>query len=425
MPLPAASSFAALGHRNFRYFITGQVISLSGTWMQAVALGWLVLELTDSAFAVGLVSALGALPILLFTLYGGAVADRVNRHRILMVLQAGMMLEAVALTVLTWTGHVTLLWIVLLALLHGTFAAFEIPIRQTFLMDLVGKEALMNAIAMNSMAFNVSRVVGPALAGVITAVAGPAVCFATNAASYLAVLFGLLRIRPDPALIVPRRVPPPLTDALRYLFAPGWPRVLVSLATIYTIFGISFIVVLPVYARDALGTGAGGYGALTAAFGVGAASGALLIAALGARLRRGEVALRAGAFLGLALVLVALVRSFPAAFLMVLAGGAAAAVTSIITNTLLQTESPDHLRGRVIGFYAFIVVGLAPIGSFQAGWVAEHLGPRAQAAIGGAVCLGAALWALWQAGRRAHPEVAERRRPGLAALYRWGERRRT
>jgi MFS family permease len=386
MPL-GATPFAALQHRNFRLFITGQFVSLCGTWMQGIALGWLVLELTDSAFAVGLVSAMGALPVLLFTLHGGALADRWNRRRALILLQSGMLIEALALGFIALTGHATLGWIITLALVAGTLSAYEIPVRQSFLMDLVGRDNLMNAIAMNSLAFNLSRVFGPALAGLIVAWAGAPVAFFINAASYLAVLWGLFQIRLDPALIAPRRTPPPLREALRYIFAPGWPRTLVTMTATYTIFGLSFLAIMPAYARDVLGTGATGYGGLTSAFGIGAAAGGLAIAGLGSRLRRGEVALWGGLLIGVSLVLAALLPIYPVAFLLLMTGGMSAAVAAIITNTLLQTEAPDPLRGRVIGFYSFIVVGLAPFGSFQAGWIGEHLGIRATAAIGGTACL--------------------------------------
>jgi MFS family permease len=417
------TAFGALRHRNFQLFIFGQFVSLCGTWMQGVALGWLVLTLTDSAFAVGLVSAMGALPVLLFTLQGGALADRVNRHRALTLLQTGMLVEALVLAVLAQTHHATLPWIIVLALVSGLLSAFEIPVRQSFLMDLVGRENLMNAIAMNSMAFNVSRVVGPALAGILVAAAGPPVAFFVNAASYLAVIGALLAITPDPSLIVPRRTPPPLAEALRYILAPGWPRTLVTLSTIYTIFGLSFLTVLPVYARDVVGTGAAGFGGLTSAFGLGAAAGALTLAAWGARYRRGVFALRGGLVIGASLVLAAAFPRYPIAFGLLLLGGAAAAISAIVTNTLLQTEAPEHLRGRVIGFYSFIVVGLAPLGSLQAGWVGQHLGVRVEAAIGGGMCLLTALWMLRRARHFTRPPGEERRHQEAAETYKWGERR--
>lgn len=387
----ASTSFAAFRLRNFRVFLTGQFVSLCGTWMQGVALGWLVLELTDSAFAVGLVSAMGALPVLLLTLHGGAVADRWNRHRAMLLLQAGMLVESLVLAGFAWTGHATLGWIIALALVAGTLSAYEIPVRQSFLQDLVGRENLMSAIAMNSLAFNSSRVLGPALAGVVVAAAGAPTVFVVNAASYLAVLWGLSRIRLDPAFLTPRQVPPPLREAIRHVIAPGWPRILVTMTAAYTVFGLSFLAIMPAYARDVLGTGAAGYGGLTAAFGLGATIGGITIASSGQRFRRGDYALWGGLTIGLSLLLAAVVPWYPLAFLLFVVSGTAAAVAAIITNTLLQTGAPDRLRGRVIGVYAFIVVGLAPFGSLSAGWVAEQFGVRIAALAGGLACTLVAL----------------------------------
>ena len=196
-----------------------------------------------------------------------------------------------------------------------------------------------------------------------------------------------------------------------------------TLTVVYTVFAVSFLSVLPVYARDALGTGAAGFGGLTSAFGVGAAGGALLLAAFGSRFRRGEVALRAGAVLGTVLMLAAFAPPYPVAFVLMSIAGAASAVGAITTNTLLQTEAPEHLRGRVIGFYSFIVVGLAPLGALQAGLLSQHLGVRADAAIGGTLCLGTALW-LWERARwwKLVP-AGERRAEESDPSYRWGERR--
>jgi MFS family permease len=270
-----------------------------------------------------------------------------------------------------------------------------------------------------------SRVLGPALAGMITAVTGPAVCFLLNAAIYPAVIVSLLHIKPDPALVVPYRQPPPLREALAYLLAPGWPRTLVTLAAVYTIFGVSFLAVLPVYARDVLHAGASGYGWLTSAFGVGAAGGALLLAAYGARFRRGEFAIRSGFAIGGVLLILGLLPYYPLAFIGLVIGGMASATSAIVTNTLLQTEAPDQLRGRVIGFYSFIVVGLAPFGSLQAGWLGERVGVRIGAAACGIICLGTALVLVSRVKGLTQPVQGERLQADEPPGYRWGERRQT
>ena len=224
-------AFGALRHRNFQLFVGGQFISLIGTWMQTVALGWVVLELTDSPFQVGLVSTLNALPVLLFTLYGGVVADRRNKHRLVLFLQVGMLIEALILAVLTQTGHATVLWIQVLAVMAGLFSAFEIPARQAFVGEIVGKEDLFTAIAINSTVFNGTRVIGPAIAGVLLAVAGAAVCFYVNAATYLAVIAGLMAMRLP---VAPPVVRPAgqgalaaMKEGVRFLFSQPLPRTMV------------------------------------------------------------------------------------------------------------------------------------------------------------------------------------------------------
>lgn len=396
----SGASFGALRNRNFRLFIFGQFVSLCGTWMQAVALGWLALELTDSALQVGLVTFFGALPVLLFTLWGGVIAGRVNKRRALVLLQSLFLCEALALGFLTAFHAITITWVYALALGSGLVSAFEIPIRQAYLGELSGREHLMSAIAMNSSAFNVSRVFGPALAGTLLAAAGAAACFFVNAASFLAVLIGLLLIVPGASAGAPaegRRAG--ILDGMRHVFGTPWPRTLVTLTGLFTIFGASFIAILPVYARDVLGTGAGGYGALTSAFGIGAASGAISIAALGHRLRREPVLLWAGTGFAGSMFLLGLVRHFALAFPVLILAGLSLALNAILTNTMLQTEAPDDLRGQVVGFYSFIVVGMAPFGSLQAGWFAEHLGAGNAVLIGGSVCLLGSAWARWHLRR--------------------------
>lgn len=423
IPSRTGPAFRALRHHNFRLFVTGQFISLSGTWMQSVALGWLVLTMTDSAFAVGLVGATGTLPVLLFTLQGGALASRSNRLRMVTILQSLMLVEAVALTALTWSGHVTLGWVVVLALTHGLLSAYEIPARQTLLLDLVGREDLMNAVAINSSTFNLSRVIGPALGGMILAVTGPAVCFGINAVSYLGVLVSLFRIRLDPALVAPARARPSMREALQFVLNPGWPRTLVILSATYTIFAMSFLTILPVYARDALGLGAAGYGWLTAAFGVGAAGGALLLAGFGPTRARGHVALRAGVVIGSAILLLSIAPVAPLAFVLLVAAGASLSTNAITTNTLLQTEAPDELRGHVIGFYAFIVVGLAPFGALQVGLVSEFAGVRVAVALGGIVCLAMTLWMTFQIRHTLGGAIDRRKSAQTEESYSWQERR--
>ncbi len=395
-PQPA---FGALRHRNFRLFLGGQFVSLVGTWMQTVAQGWLVLQLTHSAFQVGLVTTIGTLPVLLFTLYGGVVADRVNKHRFLLVLQSLMLLEALALAVLTATGRVTVGWVMVLAAAQGLFSAFEIPARQAFLGEMTGREDLMTAIALNSSVFNVTRVIGPAIAGLLIAAIGTAACFFVNAASYLGVLWMLSIMRPPFAGastgLAGRST---FRDGWRYILDTPEPRLLTLLTITFSVFGFSFAPMLPVYASEVLGAGATGYGALMSGVGVGAAAAALFVAAMGHRVQREGRVFAFAALFGGVLLATSLASRFAPALVLLTFAGCTWALTGILTNTLLQTKAPDHLRGRVMGFYSFMVVGMAPFGALQAGFVSEHLGVRTSLAIGGGICVLAAAFA-WRRAR--------------------------
>lgn len=363
-------------------------MSQCGTWVQTVARGWLVLQLTDSAFAVGLVTALGSLPILLFTLYGGVVADRVDKRRTVLSLQSLMLLEALALAVLTHLGLITVHWVMGLAAFYGLLSAFEVPARQAMVSEIVGKTDLMNAIALNSSAFNVARVLGPSIAGALIATVGLAACFYLNAASYLAVVVGLLLMRVEPSA---RREPVPALGALRegfgYIFGNSWPRALIIIVAGFSIFGYSFIPMMPVFARDVLGLDADGYGAIVSAVGLGAAAGAIGMAATGGRRRGGRMVIGSFAAFGVLLAAAAYAPGFWSAGILFTLAGTLMSMNGIQANTMLQLEAPDELRGRVMGFYSFVVLGVAPLGAFQAGWVSEHFGVRVSFAVGGIACV--------------------------------------
>jgi MFS family permease len=388
-------ALGALRHRNFQLFVGGQFISLIGTWMQTVALGWVVLELTNSPFQVGLVSTLGALPVLFLTLYGGVIADRRNKHRMVLFLQTGMLIEALVLAVMTHLGVITVGWIQVLALVAGLFSAFEIPARQAFVGEMVGKEDLFTAVAINSTVFNATRVIGPALAGLLLAAAGAAVCFYVNAASYLAVVAGLLLMRLPPMIAQPRPGAAgdmaALWEGVRYLFSRPLQRTLVLLTTSFSIFGFAFIPMLPVFARDVLRAGSAGYGGLMSAVGIGAALGAISAALWGHRIERERWVLPSATAFALLLIAAGFAPNLTAAFILLAMVGFAWVLMAVLTNTILQMTSPDELRGRVMGFYSFMVVGLAPFGSFQMGVMAERYGARVAFAFGGAVCALVAL----------------------------------
>ncbi len=406
MSVPTPSPFPALRHRNFRLFFFGQGTSLIGTWMQNVAQGWLVLQLTDSAYWVGLVSALGSLPVLLVSLPAGVFADRSHKRRVVIATQSLSMVQAFAIAILIWTHRIELWHVATAAVFLGLVNAFDIPTRQSFIVEMVGKEDLGNAIALNSSAFNAARIVGPAVGGVLIGAVGIATCYFLNGVSYVAVVAGLLLMR-----MPPWQRPALAGDGLarfregaRYILGDRRIRSLVLNTALLSIFGFPYTVLMPVFARDALHVGAEGLGVLMASMGVGAVVAALGVAVYGPRIPKGRVVQWGGALFGLAVAAFSLTRHFPLAVAVLMLSGGAMIANNAVTNTLLQTLAPDHLRGRVMGAYTFVFTGMAPLGSFQAGLVAEHFGIRAEIAVGGLVCLVASLL-LW----RLVPEVPELR----------------
>jgi len=387
-------TFAALRHRNFRLFFAGYVVSLVGVWMQRVAQSWLVLDLTGSAFYVGLVDSIGTLPVLLFALYAGAVADRVSRRRMVIATQLGSMIVALAFAAVTFAGWQTVTLVIVLAALLGVAQAFDIPARQSFFTELVGLEDLPSAIALNASAFNATRLVGPAIAGVLIGAVGVAACFFANGVSYLAVLAALAAMHGPPGR---RAVGPPtsawvnIREGLRYVSADARIRLLLLNVAALSIFGLPVLTLLPVVARQMLGRGAQEYGWMMSAVGGGALVGALSVATFVSRMHKGRVLGVAAAVFGLALTGLALARTMAAVLVILVVLGAAMITTTALTNTLLQLLAPDWLRGRVISVYTFAFVGMAPFGSLFGGIVAEGFGVQAALALGGVLTTVATL----------------------------------
>ena len=401
MPAPETArryGFGALAHRNFRLFLFGQTVSLTGTWMQTVAQGWLVLLLTNSPFYVGLVSAVGSLGVLLFTLYAGIIADRTDKRRVVVITQTLQMLQAFALAALVWSGDVTVGSILVLAGFLGIVSAFDIPTRQAFIVEMVGKPDLMSAIALNTSVFNLTRVIGPVVGGVLIGAVGVAICFLLNGISYLAVIIGLLAMRLPPYVAQPTAVSAweGFREVLAFLRSDRRVSTLIALTAIVSIFGFPYLVLMPVFARDVLDVGATGYGLLSAAVGFGAVTGALTVAMLAHRIPKGRTVVLAGTLFGVLLALWASSRVFPVAMGLLVLVGAAMIVNNALTNTLIQTLVPDHLRGRIMGFYSFMFVGMAPLGAFQAGVFAERLGTPVAIAAGGIVSALAVAIAGWR-----------------------------
>jgi MFS family permease len=389
----------ALTHRNFRLFFLGQGVSLIGTWMQSVAQGWLVLTLTNSPFFVGLVSGLGSLGVLAFTLYAGIVADRRDKRRLIILTQSLSMAQALILAVLVWTKLVTVWHVMILATTLGIVNAFDIPTRQAFIVDLVGKEDLLNAIALNSSMFNAARVVGPAIAGALIGVVGVAACFFLNGVSYIAVIAGLvlMRLAPMPPRPATGSAWMGLREVVGFLRSDRRVETLIVLTATMSVFGFPFLVMMPVFARDVLHVGAAGYGALTAAVGGGAMLGALAIALNSRRIvQRGRLLVIGGTSFGVLVTLFAVSGRFGVALVLLGLAGCAMIVNNALTNTMLQTIVPDHLRGRVMGFYSFVFVGMSPLGAFQAGAFAERFGAPLAVGMGGLVCALAVATAAWR-----------------------------
>jgi len=400
MTAPArGTGLGALAHRNFRLFFVGQGISLIGTWMQNIGEGWLVLTLTNSPFYVGLVSALSSLGVLFFTIYAGIIADRTDKRRTIVIAQVLFMLEAFTVAILVWS-HVVQVWqVMLLATLLGVASAFDIPTRQSFLVEMVGKDDLMGAIALNSSLFNAARVIGPAIAGALIGVVGIAWCYFLNGLSYIAVIVGLLMMR------LPAFVPRPsessawtgFREVWAFVTSDGRMRALVVLTATFSVFGFPYITMMPVFARDVLHRGAGGYGALTSSIGVGAMLGALGVAIGARRIRsRGRLMLTGGAAFGMLLVLFSASRSFGLSLVLLAFAGCAMIINNSLVNTLLQTAVPDGMRGRVMGFYSFMFVGMAPFGAFLVGLVAERYGAPVAVAGGGSIVALAVAIAAWR-----------------------------
>ena len=401
---PSLNPFRTLQrHRNFRLFWFGQTLSLVGTWMQAMAQGWLALELSNSAFLVALVASAQSFPILLLSMPIGVIVDRTDKLRLVKICQALLALEAAALWWFTWSGHMTIGWLMFLATLNGIFGAFEIPARQSLVIELVGREDLPGAIALNSSGFNLARIVGPSIGAIIIAQLGMAWCFGVNALSYVAVLIGLLMIK-LPAWEPPQHLITPLegmVEGLRYMRRTPAVWSLMKLITVFSVLGVPYLTLLPVFARDRLGLDAGGYGALLACVGVGGLMGALSLAAVGDRIRRGTLVFAAAFSYATMLCLLSLVRSAALAYPTLLVVGFTMIVTNAVGNATLQRLVPNELRGRMMAAYSFIAVGLSQVlGSMIGGALAHVIGVSGAIGVGAAVALAYAMLAY-----RSHPEL--------------------
>jgi MFS family permease len=392
--------FPAFSSRDFRFFWVGHLISFSGTWMHATALSWLVYSLTKSPFYLGLVSAASSLPILLFSLFGGAAADRFKKRNLLILTQAASIFPALVVGLLTSLGVIAVWHVMVLAFMLGTANAFDFPTRQSFLLEMVERKKLMNAVALNSAAFNASRMIGPVLAGVIITTMGLPVCFYINAGSYVAMLIALLFIKSGGQEKAGRiSIVKDIREGMDFIRKePSVSRPLLLVGT-FSLFGLPFVVLLPVFAEEILHAGARGYGFLLGASGIGALSSALIIAFKGEIQEKRRLISVASLVFPAALILFSMSRSYAISLLIMVVVGLAVVAFLATANTTMQLKSPDKLRGRVMSVYTLVFRGMVPIGSFIVGAVATLMGTVSTLKLAASVCLAVSLFLIIRGSR--------------------------
>jgi MFS family permease len=393
----AGSTFVSLRVRNYRIYFIGQVVSVSGSWMQRVAQSWLVLHLTGSGLALGLVSALQFLPMLLFGVWGGVLADRVDKRRLLVFTQAAMGLLALALGVVALRGVVQIWMVYLLALLLGLVTVADNPARQSFVMEMVGRSQVSNAVSLNSVVFTSSRVVGPAIAGILITLVGTGWCFVVNAASFGAVMIALLAM--DPAQLqrpkVTARRRGQLMEGLRFVWSRPDVRVPLAVLGVVGTLALNWTVILPLLASGPFHGGAGTYGLLFSTLGLGSVVGALLTA--GRPEPTARLLIVSLALFGALMLAAAAAPTLPLEVAALVATGMAALAFQTTANSLLQLRSEPALRGRVMAMYSVVFIGTTPIGAPIVGWVAQQYGPRAAMGLGAVAVLLTTAVTLWLA----------------------------
>ncbi|QNG21140.1 MFS transporter [Rhodococcus triatomae] len=381
--------FAALRTRNYRLWASGQIVSLVGTWMQRVAQDWLVLTLSDgNALAVGIVMALQFGPTLFLSVWGGVLADRYDKRRILMVTQVAMALCALVLGVLDVGGVVDLWHVYLIAFVLGCASAIDAPVRQSFTIEMVGPERLSNAIALNSMTFNTARIIGPAVSGVLITLIGTGWVFLLNVVTFAAVLVGLLLMRVDELMPAPatERAKGQVREGFRYVWGRADLRVLMAAVFMVSTFGLNFPISLAVMARNTFGHGADAYGLLSTTLAIGTLAGA----ALAARRKtppRLRTLLGAAAGFGVFEIAVGVMPTYALVAIMLVPTGALTLTFTTAAMNILQMSVPSEMRGRVMGIYMLCFLGGTPLGSPVLGWLADVLDPRAPLVVGGVISL--------------------------------------
>ena len=387
----------SLKHKNYRLFFGGQIISLTGSWMQQVALSWLVYRITGSAFILGLVGFSSQIPILILSPIAGVLIDRMNKHRIIIATQILLMLQAFLLTFLIFSNVVEVWHIILLNIFSGVINAFDLPARQSFIVEIVEKrEDLGNAIALNSSIFNSARLAGPSIAGILISAAGEGICFLINALSFVAVITALLvmKIKPHHTETKHSDMLQGFKEGIKYTFGFIPIRTILLLIALISIVGMPYTILMPVFAKEILHGGPHTLGFLLGAIGIGALCGAFYLASRNSVLGLGKIIAIAASSFGLGLILFSLSRNFVLSMAMLVITGMSMMVQMSSSNTILQTIVEDKMRGRVMSFYTTAFTGMAPFGSLMAGFLASKIGATNTLIIGGLCCLtGAALFA--------------------------------
>lgn len=392
--LLALPTFKSLRHKNYRLFFFGQIFSLIGTWMQSMAQSWLVYQLTYSSVWLGAIGFLNSIPILFLSMFGGSLADRMSKRKLIIITQIVSLVQALALAVLVLFDFITVEIVAVLALTLGVINAFDIPARQSFIVELVGKEDLTNAIALNSATFNAARIVGPAVGGIIIAALGVGWCFALNAFSFCGVIISLYKINTH---YVPDQkhssfnVMQSLKESAIYMRSDASLIALMILVAVVTIFGWSYAVLLPIFADSILNIGAVGLGNLMMSVGIGAFISAVMIASFESRIQA-RTFIYTGIFIFVFCVSIfALSPNISLSLLSLIGVGMGLVMFLATANASIQRQVPDALRGRVMGLYSLIFQGLSPFGSLGMGFLASIIGVRSAVLVGGAVCGIAAL----------------------------------
>ncbi len=391
-------ALSALAHRNYRIFFGAQILSLPGTWLQLVAEGWLVYQLTGSAMALGVIRFLHTIPVTLLSVFAGGLADRYDKRRVLMFTQSIAMVMAFALFYLAFSGRVTVWQVGALALTLGIVNAFDIPTRQSFIVDLVGKRDLMNAIALNSSVFNAARIVGPAIAGLVISSVGVAWCFLFNAISFLFVIvgYGLLRLKPVEKASDSDRSKAGIGAALSVVWSNPVLRALLGMSALNSVFCMSYTTLMPIFAEDIWKVGPRGLGALLSANGVGALLGSVTLAVFSHAERRDRLVKIGGSGFAASMIAFSFCPNVYFAMGVLVISGWFMVSFYATTNTLVQGEVEDQFRGRIMGLYTLSFIGIIPIGAFLAGWVAVRLGAPMTTFLGAVICLIGSLF-LWRA----------------------------